>query len=198
MARKTVNQNIKKEMLVCARKLLISEGIEGLDVRKICKESGCSVGTFYNHYRSVDELILHLNGDTLDLMKVLIFENITPEDDAKEIIRKICQSYIAFAKNNHSEWLLIMEYPIKSDIPDWYQKNVDHIFQKAYTIFYPILRSEKKQAEKAVKILWGALHGICSLTLKNKLRFKSEQDPLELTQEIMNNYIIGYRVGLKL
>lgn len=195
LPRKKTNLNLKADLLKSMRSLLKKEGLDGLDVRKIVVEGGCSVGTFYNHYKSLDELIISFNGVTLDMLTISIFEDITPKDSAREIISKICSNYIQFAENNHSEWLLLLEYPLKTDLPDWYTEKSEILFQKAAATFHPLLRGKKKDSERAVKILWSGLHGICSLTLKQKLRFKKEHNALELSQELFHNYILGHRIG---
>jgi AcrR family transcriptional regulator len=197
MPRKPTNANLKMDLVKALRTTLKKEGLEGLDVRKIANEAGCSVGTFYNHYKSLDELIIYFNGDTLDILSVCMFDEITPKDSAKEIINKICQNYISFAEDNYTEWLLLLEHPLTIEIPTWYKDKSEHLFQKVAQTFHPILRGAKKDTEKAVKILWSSLHGICSLTLKHRLRFKNRQNTLELCQELFHNFILGYRIGLE-
>lgn len=197
MPRKPKNVHLKEDLIKALRTTLKKEGLEGLDVRKIAHVAGCSVGTFYNHYRSLDDLVISFNGSTLDILSVCMFDEITAKDTAKEIINKICRNYIAFAENNYTEWLLLLEHSLAIEIPEWYKEKSDHLFQKVAQIFQPILRGEKKETERAVKILWSSLHGICSLTLKNRLRLKQRQNLLELCQELFHNYILGYRISLE-
>lgn len=196
MPRKPANANLKTDLVKALRATLKKDGLEGLDVRKIAKEAGCSVGTFYNHYKSLDDLLIYFNGSTLDILSVCMFEEITTKDSAKEIINKICQNYIKFAENNYAEWLLLLEHPIAIDFPRWYKDKSEHLFQKVAKLFHPILHGTKKDTERAVKILWSSLHGICSLNLKQRLRFKKRHDVLELCQDFFHNYILGYRIGL--
>lgn len=196
--RKHTSPQTKTRLIEALRRLLIENGLQGMDVRKICKEVDCSVGTFYNNYKSMDELIIHFNAETIDILNTSLFNSIAQNDEAKEVIHKICGNYIAFAKNNHAEWLLLMEHPLTIPLPSWYQDKVDTLFQKVSNIFHPILGGQQADIEKAVKVLWGALHGICSLTLKNKLRFAKEQDILKLCQEMFHYYILGYRIGYKI
>jgi len=193
--RKPSNAHLKRDLLAKTRTLLEIEGLDGLDVRKISKKAGCSIGTFYNHYQNMEDLVIQFNGETLDHLKIFIFETITPYDTPKDIFQKISENYISFAKNHTSAWLLLFEHPIKTPLPDWYQDKVNALFQKVALIFHPILRGSSVEAERAVKILWSSLHGICSLTLKNKLRFAKEQDTLELCQELFHYYTLGFRVG---
>lgn len=197
MPRRPANANLKADLVKALSKTLKKEGLEGLDVRKIANEAGCSVGTFYNYYKSLDELIIHFNGSTLDILSTSMFDEITSKDSSKEIINKICKNYIFFAENNYTEWLLLLEHPLNIEIPAWYKNKSDHLFQKIANIFRPILKGQKKDAERAVKILWSSLHGICSLTLKHRLRFKTRQNTLELCQELFHNFILGYRIGLE-
>ena len=197
MPRKPVNANLKSDLIKALRVTLKREGLEGLDVRKIAKEAGCSVGTFYNHYKSLDELILSFNATTLDVLSVCMFEQITPEDSAKEIIRKICENYITFAEDNYTEWFLLLEHPLGLEFPAWYKEKSEHLFNKVAATFHPLLRGTEKDTERAVKILWSSLHGICSLSLKQRLRFKKKQDTLALCQELFHNFILGYRIGIE-
>lgn len=197
MPRKPTNANLKSDLIEALRTTLREDGLKGLDVRKVSKKAGCSIGTFYNHYKSLDDLVLYFNGSTLDLLSICMFDDITPKDTTKEVIHKICRNYIAFAENHYTEWLLLLEYPLQIEIPIWYKEKSDYLFQKVADLFHPILRGEKRKTERAVKILWGALHGICSLSLKNRLRFKQRQNLLELCQELFHHYILGYRVGLE-
>lgn len=197
MPRKPKNAHLKEDLVKALRTTLKKEGMEGLDVRKIAQVAGCSVGTFYNHYKSLDDLVIYFNGSTLDILSVCMFDEITAKDSAKEIIEKICRNYISFAESNYTEWLLLLEHPLAIEVPGWYKEKSDHLFHKVAQIFQPILRGEKKEAERAIKILWGSLHGICSLALKNRLRFKQRQNLLELCQELFHHYILGYRISLE-
>lgn len=197
MPRKPANAHLKTDLVKALRKTLKRDGLEGLDVRKIAIEAGCSIGTFYNHYKSLDDLIICFNGTTLDILSECMFDKITPQDSAKEIINKICQNYITFAEDNYTEWLLLLEHPLHIEIPAWYKEKSELLFQKVADTFHPILRGARKDTEKAVKILWSSLHGICSLTLKHRLRLKKTQNTLELCQELFHNYILGYRIGLE-
>lgn len=197
MSRKPVNANLKTDLVKALSKTLKKEGLGGLDVRKIAGEAGCSVGTFYNHYKSLDDLILFFNANTLDILSICMFDQISAKDTAKEIINKICQNYITFAEDNYTEWLLLLEHPLTIEMPPWYKHKSEQLFQKVTDTFHPILRGTKKDTEKAVKILWSSLHGICSLTFKQRLRFKTKQNTLELCQELFQNFILGYRIGLE-
>ena len=68
MARR--NDHSREELyqlaLGAARDIAEAEGLRGLTARRIAAEIGYSVGTLYNVFVNLDDLIIHLNGSTLD------------------------------------------------------------------------------------------------------------------------------------
>ena len=49
-----------------ARELAEEEGLRGITARRIADKIGYSAGTLYNVFENLDDLIVHLNGSTLD------------------------------------------------------------------------------------------------------------------------------------
>lgn len=194
--KKNTTRPLKEDIITHARQILKTEGIEGLDIRKITKATGCSIGTFYNIFKCLDDLIVHINSKTLVHMKEFIFHDVQPNDVAKDIIKKICNNYIRYAKDYNAEWLLLLEYPVEMETPVWYLKQVDDVFKEIASMFHRILKGPKKDTHRIVRVLWGSLHGITSLTLKDKINFPEKEDTVNLCQELFHNYILGYRIGL--
>jgi len=51
---------LQEKILDNAQRLLFEEGYEVLTVRKVASDCGIATGTFYNYYKSKDELIAHI------------------------------------------------------------------------------------------------------------------------------------------
>ncbi len=51
---------LREKILDNAQKLLFEEGYEILTVRKVASDCGIATGTFYNYYKSKDELVAHI------------------------------------------------------------------------------------------------------------------------------------------
>ena len=56
--------------LAAAREIAEKDGLRGLKARRISREIGYTVGTLYNVFSNLDDLIIHLNGTTLDALYV--------------------------------------------------------------------------------------------------------------------------------
>ena len=52
--------------LEAARQIAEKEGLRGLKARRIARDIGYTIGTLYNLFEDLDDLIVHLNGRTLD------------------------------------------------------------------------------------------------------------------------------------
>lgn len=188
-------KDVHLDTLQAVNSIMKKEGAQGLTVRNIAKSAGYSVGTFYNRYKNLDELLHHINGQTVEKLEKAILQTIDSGDSAKAIINKVCTNYIQFAIENKIEWDLLFNNHVRGPVPDWYYARVEQLFKKIYELFRPVLGGTKKDIEKAVKILWSGLHGVCSLTLSDKLRLSNPCNALELCQDMFHNYIIGYRIA---
>ncbi len=51
---------LQEKILDNAQRLLFEEGYEALTVRKVASDCGIATGTFYNYYKSKDELVAHI------------------------------------------------------------------------------------------------------------------------------------------
>ena len=65
-----------------------TEGLAGLTARRIAKKIGCSVGTLYNVFDSLDTLIIHLNGTTFDALYEEL-KQIEASNDVGTTVRRI-------------------------------------------------------------------------------------------------------------
>lgn len=50
-------KNTKSKILETARTLAIENGFENLTIREVCKNAGISIGAFYHHFKSKEELM---------------------------------------------------------------------------------------------------------------------------------------------
>jgi AcrR family transcriptional regulator len=70
MARRSdhTRDELHRLALDAARRITEREGLRGLRARQIARDIGYTIGTLYNLFEDLDDLILHLNGETLDAL----------------------------------------------------------------------------------------------------------------------------------
>ena len=64
--------NVAKDLLAVAGRLLDTEGLESLTVRRLCREVGVTPANFYNHYPSIEDLLGHMAAAAHDSIRMLI------------------------------------------------------------------------------------------------------------------------------
>ena len=75
-------------ILTTAQTIVETHGLEALTARNIAKEIGYSVGTLYNLFANLDDIIIHLNGRTLDRLYAALADarrKGSPEADLKAL-----------------------------------------------------------------------------------------------------------------
>src|SRR6478736_441854 len=63
-------EELKRLALEAAEAIALEEGLRGLTVRRVAERIGYAPGTIYNLFANLDDLIVQLNGMTLDALAV--------------------------------------------------------------------------------------------------------------------------------
>jgi len=64
--------NVAKDLLAAASRLLDTEGLASLTVRRLCREVGVTPANFYNHYPSIEHVLGHMAAAAHDSIRALI------------------------------------------------------------------------------------------------------------------------------
>ena len=172
MAGAAYRERLKADTIAIARRILATEGLAALQARRVAKEAGCSVGTIYNLYANLDDLIVVANAGTLeDLGAALSSELVQTSGQAfTDRLVGLGLAYLAFAVDHEASWRALFEHHLAPDetVPQWYRDRQAELF----AIVERLLADRADAAEEramAARALFGAVHGIVSLALDQKL-----------------------------
>ena len=99
-------EEIRADLIVKARELLTTKGLEFLTARKLADYSGYSVGTIYNQFKSMDSLIVWENCRTLEeLYEVLLTAEMG--SDAYENLNRLLEKFVGFVLANKILWFTL-------------------------------------------------------------------------------------------
>lgn len=135
----------KEKILEVARKLAVKKGLDNLTIRDICKEVRISVGTFYHHFDSKEEMI----EDSFLIYDYKLYSKLDQYDSAKPLVslKKLLMDQIIFVSSFPHQ--LIVEY------------------------YRTILSSSSKKAINEERTYYKAVDYFVGLALKNR-EFSSE------------------------
>jgi len=172
--------------------------MRGLTARRIAAEIGYAPGTIYNLFSNLDDLILHVRGETLDAFYEFMSANKvrgTPE----EILINIANNYITFVREHPKLWGLVFEHrlPDGQDVPDWYHDKSLRLLKLAENAIAVLFSTEQVEDRfHHAQVLWASLHGICSIQIAGKLVNK---EPAELmAKSLITKYVEGLRYEYKM
>jgi len=180
------------EMILSAAEDITSKfGDTGLTVRRIASQIGYSVGTIYNLFEDLDEVIIHVNARTLDALYescVRVGVHQTPEDG----LRAYAKAYVRFTEKHERRWALLLGHrsPPLPELPEWYQQKVRRLLSLIEEALTSLFRGDQgNERLRAARVLWASIHGISSLARTRAIAGK----PSELADDLIVTYLRGLR-----
>ena len=193
------NDHSKAELhqliLTAAIEIANDEGLQGLSTRKIAKSINYTVGSLYQVFQNLDDLVLHVNAETLNQLYQVMQQRELHHDNKKQQLINMAHAYRNFAEKNPNRWRMIFEYIRPQDpvIPPWYQQRIERLFCLVEQPIGQLLNcNDQQQCEQQARALWSGVHGICSLGMTGKLALVGTQS----TQALLNQFLQTYLAGL--
>ena len=181
--------------LAAARKIVAKEGLRGLTTRRIAAKIGYSPGTLYQLFADLDDLIVHLNGRTLEAL-FAASKDVGFEAGPEAALRNLADIYIRFVGENPKLWAAVVEHnpPQGKETPAWYGGRIRSLLElaeRALSPMYPPGDTERKNRD--AHVLWAGLYGLASLESARKL--PSNVTAQELVRTLVTTYVAGLRVA---
>lgn len=173
MARRSdhTREEIREMALVATEQIVSVAGFSALSARKIAKHIGYTVGSLYLVFDNLDDLILQVNGRTLDKLSSALDKAITRHDNPESRLHELGRAYIKFASSNLHLWNMLFEHKLVegSELPVSMSNQVGSLFSRLEAQF-DLLRpgQSEKQLMLSARALWSGVHGVCMLSVSGK------------------------------
>ncbi len=188
-AKPDFREKLRKNVLKIGHKLIEEEGLASVQARRIAKQAGCAVGSIYNIYDDLDELIIALNMATLAELGQALKNAHTASsgDPTHERLLALAEAYFNFAATNQKHWRAIFEHQLPEGrfTPPQYRADQDKLFALVEDILLDEVSPTSARAS-AARALFASVHGIVSLSLDRKL---GEFEPEETRKQI--EFLVG-------
>lgn len=162
--------NLKQELLEAGIKMVQSEGIEKLSLRRLASICGVSEAAPYSHFANKEELLLAMQNHVAEqLLRHLkeAAERTNPPDSPAAVLN-MGKAYVAFFTENPAYYsFLFMQQCIKIDLsmkeeaedfpPFRYYKD------KVYQVYTKEGMSEER-IKYGIIAMWAKVHGIAAMT----------------------------------
>lgn len=195
MARRSDNtrEELKGMAVGAGLDLLEEAGIGSLSARGIATRIGYTVGTLYNVFDDFEDIVLHINAATLADMHTKLAPLAESKKKPHQRILDLAYGYGDYAIANPARWNLLHGSSRTKKIPEWFRKEIGATFAMVESPLLQLPEVKPSTARDAARVLWAGLHGICALSISQKLE-RVEAAPM---RTLIDHFVTHYLKGLK-
>lgn len=103
---------MRTKALEASADIVAREGLKALTIRRVAQAIGCSIGTIYNLFQDLDQLLVRLNIATLEELETTLVAALA-RDDAGDTprarLQALARAYVRFTERNHARWAAVIE-----------------------------------------------------------------------------------------
>ena len=190
----TTHDAMRARAVAVARDLVATDGLAGLAARRVAAAIGCSVGSLYNLFVDLDDLVLHVAASVIDDMAADLFAGELPEEPVARVV-EIARRYIRFAAAEGRLWAMVFEHEPTHDrpTPAWQIERIERLIGAVHAAVAPAVAGagDPRAVKGAVEVLWASVHGIAALAQKGKLGFVAESEAEALAERLVRTFLAG-------
>ena len=168
---------LREQLTDVAERTIAEKGLAALKARDLAREAGCAVGTIYNVFEHLDELVLCVGSRTLAMLEATLEPVRSPvrhssaEEAVDEIVR-LALTYLEFAATHTVRWRALFEHRMSEarPLPEWFVEQQHRLFAQVERPLAALLPELDRDARRILaRTVFSAVHGIVALGLEEKL-----------------------------
>lgn len=186
--------DIRKNLIVTGRKLVVDKGMDNLTARKLAEASKSSVGTIYNQFSNMDNFVIEQNIVTIkELYQVLT--RIVPGNNFHKNLNNYIDTYVGWIMNNKNLWMLLYNFHLHNDfkiLPSRYQRHfliLLKIWDDGFAKAFGTLSSKERKIARQVLLL--SLFSTSSFLMVQSTGRISKKNICKI---LLNTYLAGLEV----
>ena len=183
MGRRSDHSREQLEELILAEghQLMAELGYARFSAREVAKRIGYSIGTIYNVFGNLDELLLAINSRTFTLWADWLRDKLAQSETVGEDrIAALVAGYFDFAARNPNLWMAIYDHrlPAGVEMPDDYRRKRAGLTGIVEEEIARVLPPETRDRAPALaRSLVAVVHGHCEFALNGTFALLGEEQP---------------------
>lgn len=188
----------RTKILAAARELFVTEGYEGVTMRRLAEKIEYSPTAIYLHFTDKNDLFHELCREDFAQLQEVMTSKPLPSDPI-ERLRQIWLNYVEFSVRFPNHYVFMFMTPHPPHEPDEEEREIPgnpevdaYAFLKwsvQQAIDAGCFREEIRDAELASQALWAAVHGVVSLQIAKSsdawVQWRPLQERAEMLLDVM-------------
>jgi AcrR family transcriptional regulator len=183
---------VRDQLCLAAMRRFAEHGAEGLTMRTLAADVGCSPMKAYRYFRDKDELIAAMRAMAFDWFSDALEAAVAGESDSRARASAVGEAYVAFALDNRAAYRLMFESgPLDDETyPDFVRARA-RADRNMTGYVEAMIADGVLQGDPHLigQMFWAAVHGVVLLELTGLLARGAGADALR--REIMRTLFIG-------
>ncbi len=176
-------------------KLLDEVGAANITARDIAARVGYTPGTLYTHFDDLADILLHVSVRILVRLKTEIQGAMDTATDPADRLLEMGYAYLGLAEAHPHWFALLFNHSIRKaqSVPASVQQIVDSLFDVLKTelaAFDP--NATQDELELGVGALWGGVHGICTLSLSDRVVTQRWRADRLVLQTLVSHFLTSW------
>lgn len=169
--------NVKEALVNTALKLIESQDLGTLSLRRLSREVGVTPSAVYNHFADKDALLLAIKTRIYDHMNQYFESHRSTTTDPEQVLLEICMAYYHYSNEYSSQFQFLFSstLPLEWLTPENVAVSCRGILQVRKLVWQIYEKYQVPCTETAVVnaalLVWSQLHGI--VTLRNSGSIKA-------------------------
>ena len=169
---------LREHLIDAAERTIAEKGLAALKARDLAREVGCAVGTIYNVFEHLDELVLCVGSRTLTMLEAALAAarrttvgHDSTEEAADDLVR-LAIAYLEVAGMHTVRWRALFEHRMSEahSLPEWFVEQQHRLFAQLERPLEALLPELDRDTRRILaRTAFSAVHGIVALGLEEKL-----------------------------
>lgn len=186
---------LREKLIAVAEALVLQGGPEALTARALAAHIGYSLGHIYNLVADLDELVLEVNGHTLERLHETLADA-AADAKAGQKIHAIANAYLAFCTDNARLWSLVLSHRLAEGktLPEAYSARIaalPALVSIELKAMFP--KRPAEMLKRDVAALWSALHGLGTFDYTGRLALIGAPSAATLAKHLLDTVFAGMK-----
>jgi AcrR family transcriptional regulator len=191
--------NVAEDLLEVAERILDTETVEDLSVRRLAREVGVTPANFYNHYPSLNDLLLEIGAKALsDRARRLAHVRRTSKTRA-EAVRRVVTSYIDLALSHYQVFRIMYGLIPDSMQHQRFREASDQSMGELVELVYGERLHDPADLDatrERCKVAYGVFalgYGLARVTVDGAVPYSAERraDLIKFVESVVDAFIAG-------
>jgi AcrR family transcriptional regulator len=196
--------NVAEDLTAAAAHILETERVEDLSVRRLAREVGVTPANFYNHFASLNDLLLDVAAAALhERARTLAHIRRTSKTRA-EAMKRSAVSYVELAISKYQVFRIMFGHIPDSHLHERFREASDESFGQLVELVYdkPIYDpNDLNTSRERCKVAYGLFamgYGLARIVVEGQVAFSSEKraEMRRFVESVVEAFIEGELVAL--